>query len=147
MVRKLPRYKETRSPRLSARQIEALRKAPTAALEGSLPTNVRIVDVRHFELWLTYQTKKVEVVKGREPKGVSSRLAFLLDLFLPPDRAEETLMGLEVVLETRWVSRYGQRAAAFICGCHVVATIGAYHWRRVVKLASFFGWHGDGPPT
>jgi hypothetical protein len=143
MVRKLPRGKETRPPRLSARQIESLRKARTAEPETNLPPNVRVVGIRRFELILTYQTKKV----GREPKGVSSRLTFLLDLFLPPDRAEETLMGLEVVLETRWASRYGQRGAAFICGCHVVATIFAHHWRHVVKLGAFFGWRGDGPPT
>ena len=67
---------------------------------------------------------------SKNRRGVNIRLKFLIGLFLPVDRAEETLTGLEDVYVERWRPRYGRGLATFICSCHVVATIISFHWER-----------------
>jgi hypothetical protein len=78
--------------------------------------------------------------RKKKRKGVNVKLRFLIDLFLPPDRAEETLMGLEDVYLRRWRPRYGRGLATFICSCHVAATIVTFHWGKIRKLKTLFGW-------
>jgi hypothetical protein len=58
-------------------------------------------------------------LKGR--RGVNIRFKFLIDLFLPPDRAEETLMGLEDVYVR---PRYGSKP----------------HNMLISRLSRRFGW-------
>jgi hypothetical protein len=78
--------------------------------------------------------------KPKRKRGITIHLKFLIDLFLPEERAEETLLGLEDVYIERWRPRYGRRLAMFICSWHVVGTIVAFHWGKLTKLKTFFGW-------
>jgi hypothetical protein len=86
-----------------------------------------------------------DVISGRIGVGgdISRKLAFLLDLFLPPDRAQESELGLERVL-TLWIMRYGKPYAHFICCCHVVSIIVDHHLNRILRLTSIFRGRGDG---
>ncbi len=61
---------------------------------------------------------------------------FLLDLFLPPDRAEETSTALQDVCQSRWEKRYRPRKVAFLCFVHTVSTIYSHHAVRFRKLGS-----------
>jgi hypothetical protein len=66
---------------------------------------------------------------------IGSNLTILIDLFLPPDRAE--------VFETRWSERYGARTARLICCCHILTTVVAHHWNNITRavggLRKIFG--------
>lgn len=59
---------------------------------------------------------------------------FLLDLFLPLDRAEETSTALQDVCQSKWQKRYGPRRVAFLCFVHIITAIYAHHAVRLRKL-------------
>jgi hypothetical protein len=67
-------------------------------------------------------------------------LTFLLDLLLPPAAAEAHYMALEDVFESRWLPRYGWSLARFVYCFHAVAIVVHHHSKRIVAVASWFGW-------
>ena len=68
---------------------------------------------------------------------------FLLDLCLPPDRAEETRDGLQGVYERRWLKRYPGPVARALCRVHGISIILAHHGSKISKfIAVVFGFLG-----
>jgi hypothetical protein len=68
---------------------------------------------------------------------------FFLDLCLPPDRAEETRVGLQEVYERRWLKRYSGPVARALCRVHGISTILAHHGSKISKfIAVVFGFLG-----
>jgi len=62
---------------------------------------------------------------------------FLLDLCLPPDRAEETSIALQDVCESKWEKSYGPRTRALLCFAHSISAIWAHH--RAGRIFKFGG--------
>jgi hypothetical protein len=71
-----------------------------------------------------------------DDRTIGRAYEFLLDLFLPPDRAEETSTALQDVCRSRWEKRYGPRKVAFLCFVHIVSAICSHHTVRLRKLGS-----------
>jgi hypothetical protein len=69
-----------------------------------------------------------------EDGAIDKTYEFLLDLFLPPDRAEETSTALQDVCQSKWQKRYGPRRVAFLCFVHTISAIYAHHTVRLCKL-------------
>jgi hypothetical protein len=74
---------------------------------------------------------------------------FFLDLCLPPDRAEETRVGLQDVYERRWLKRYPRPVARAFCRVHAISIILA-HWGKFIAvvfgflgLKKFTGWFSE----
>jgi hypothetical protein len=63
---------------------------------------------------------------------------FLLDLFLPPDRAEETSTALQDTCENKWEKRYSPRKVALLCFVQTISAIYAYHAGRIFKNGGLF---------
>ncbi len=61
-------------------------------------------------------------------------LVFLLDLCLSPERAEETLNGLQDVYENRWLKRYTPAFARTLCCAHVIGIIASHHSSKISKF-------------
>jgi hypothetical protein len=59
---------------------------------------------------------------------------FILDLCLPPDKADEMCVGLEDAFNRRWLPRYGTGGAKFIFITQALATVVAHQNGRLHKL-------------
>jgi hypothetical protein len=94
---------------------------------GSIPTALAVVE--HAEL--------IEEGKSDGSATPNAKLAFLFDLLLPPDEAEETRTYLDDIYETRWSKRYSERAAWAIYSYRVISVIAARYWERVAMLVAF----------
>ena len=63
---------------------------------------------------------------------------FLLDLCLPPDRAEDTSTALQDACERKWEKRYSPREVALFCFVQTISAIYAYHAGRIFKYGGLF---------
>jgi len=63
---------------------------------------------------------------------------FLLDLCLPPDRAEDTSTALQDTCENKWEKRYSPREVALFCFVQTISAIYAYHAGRIFKYGGLF---------
>jgi hypothetical protein len=98
----------------------------SAKAKGTIRANVGGVDiVIDMKERLIYEDILEE---QRIPMGA------LIDLLLPPDRAEELLNGLQDVYERRWIVRYTKTFAKLICRVHIVGVIFSYHSSKVSKF-------------
>ncbi|MDQ6703517.1 MAG: hypothetical protein M3Z96_10660, partial [Pseudomonadota bacterium] len=71
--------------------------------------------------------------------GAIGRISqFLLDLCLPPDRAEETSTALQDTCENKWEKRYSPRKVALLCFVQTISAIYAYHAGRIFKNGGLF---------
>jgi hypothetical protein len=64
---------------------------------------------------------------------------FLLDLCLPPDRAEDASTALQDTCESRWEKQYSPRKVALLCFVQTISAIYAYHASRIFKIGGLFG--------
>jgi len=65
---------------------------------------------------------------------ISRTNQLLLDVCLPPDRADETSTALEDVCQSKWEKRYGLRTVALLCYIHSLGAIRAHYARGIFKL-------------
>jgi hypothetical protein len=73
------------------------------------------------------------------PKGV------LIDWLVPPDRAEDMLLGLQKAFEERWVPKYGLRCAQRMFLWHAVGSVIGFwiNWTmKRTKLLKFLSGSG-----
>jgi hypothetical protein len=63
---------------------------------------------------------------------------FLLDLCLPPDRAEDASTALQDTCESKWEKRYSPRKVALLCFVQTISAIYAYHAGRIFKNGGLF---------
>jgi hypothetical protein len=66
--------------------------------------------------------------------AISRTNQLLLDVCLPPDRADETSTALEDVSQSKWEKRYGPRTVALLCYIHSLGAIRAHYARGIFKL-------------
>jgi hypothetical protein len=85
---------------------------------------------------LEYRVKIARILSGPSTGNgaLSKTNLLLLDLFLPPDRAEETSIALQDVCESKWEKRYGPKILALLCFVHSLSAIFAHHKGRIYKF-------------
>jgi hypothetical protein len=80
-----------------------------------------------------------KMLKTEAPKG------FLIDLLVPPDRADDMLLGLQTAFEERWVPKYGARCARRMFMTHSIGSIIGFwiNWMmKHLRLLKFFASGG-----
>ena len=70
-----------------------------------LNTSRRLASIRWLRPWMYLTNNVAEGSTHSAPKGV------LIDLLVPPTRAEDMLFALQKTFEDRWVPKYGRRFA------------------------------------
>ena len=61
--------------------------------------------------------------------------SFLIDLLLPPDKAEDAALTLEDAYAGRWTQKYGANKAKLVFYTQVCGLIAGHYWSRLEKLA------------
>jgi hypothetical protein len=123
---------------LNAKSIAEMRKLDDLAAKSAKATTkgarfntlARITTIRIAD-W----TSIILVSDARPPKG------FLVDLLVPPDRAEDMLLALQGAFEDRWVPKYGARRARHIFMLQSIGSVIGFwiNWvMKHIKVFKFF---------
>ena len=88
-------------------------------------------------LRLFYENRKSRTTFA-DDGGIGRTNQFLLDLCLPPDRAEDASTAFQDTCESTWEKRYSPRKVALLCFVQTISAISAYHAGRIFKIGGLF---------
>jgi hypothetical protein len=117
-------------------------KAKLEEFQSRVDSNIRIATYRILFAKIATLVLRLLDRKSRtifaDDGAIGRTNQFLLDLCLPPDRAEDTSTALQDTCENKWEKRYRPRKVALFCFVQTISTIYAYHEGRIFKYGGLF---------